>query len=61
MRRKNFNDSLALVLMGLLGAMLLYLLVRAPELRDKILILISSWGTLLVQYYFRKQPPQGGP
>lgn len=59
---KSFNDRLALALLGLLGAMLFYLAVREPGLRDKILTLLGAWGTLLVQFYFRKAPPadQGG-
>ena len=34
---KTFNDRLALALMGLVGAMLFFLAVKEPGLRDKIL------------------------
>ena len=53
---KTFNDRLALVLLGLVGAMLFFLAIKEPGLRDKILTLLGPWGTLVVQYYFRKRP-----
>src|SRR3989304_4457461 len=45
---KTFNDRLALVLLGLVGAMLFFLAVKEPGLRDKILTLLGPWGTLVV-------------
>ena len=56
---KTFNDRLALFVMGLLGALLFYLVIVAPDLRDKVLTLIGPWGTFVLLYYFRKK--QGEP
>lgn len=58
---KSFNDRLALVLLGLIP--LLWVLsgrgtITLPP--EVVGALIATW-TLVVQYYFRKQPPQGGP
>ena len=61
---KNFNDRLALFVMALLGALLFYLVITAPQLRDKVLTLIGPWGTFVLMYYFRKKeqgPPPAAP
>ena len=41
---KTFNDRLALGRLGLVGAMLFFLAVKEPGLRDKILTLLGLWG-----------------
>ena len=57
---KSFNDRLALVLLGLIPTLWvlggLGVIALAPEV---VGALIATW-TLVVQYYFRRQPPQGG-
>lgn len=54
---KTFNDRLALVLMGLIpllwGLSGRGIITLPPEVTGA---LIATW-TLVVQYYFRKQPP----
>ena len=56
---KTFNDRLALVVLGLIGLLLGFLVWREPGLRRDVLILLGPWGTIVIQYYFRKQPPAG--
>lgn len=56
---RTFNDRLALVLLGLIP--LLWVLsgrgtIALPP--EVVGALIATW-TLVVQYYFRKQPPAG--
>lgn len=56
----NFNDSLALVVLLILGGILYYLARYVPDLRREVFIAIIPWGTIVIQYYFRKQPPETG-
>ncbi len=55
---KNFNDRLALIALGTLLGVLSITGWADYHLPDIVLGAFISWGTLVVQYYFRKQPPE---
>lgn len=52
---KQFNDRLALVTLLVISAILSYLVYAEASMRDKVLILLGPWGTMVLQYYFRKK------
>jgi hypothetical protein len=61
-RPQNFNDFLALVLMGIIPLMWVLQGVKIitafpAEVNG---VLMATW-TLIAQYYFRKSPPTAGP
>ena len=61
LHRKNFNDTLALLLLVVIPALWLVAargLVDLAKLGDVNGALIMTWG-LVVQYYFRRAPPNG--
>ena len=59
MKIQHFNDFLALVALGMVSILLGFLAWKETEMRTEILVLLGPWGTLVLQYYFRRQPPNG--
>lgn len=57
---KNVNDLLALVILFMIAVFLGILAWLEPSLRTEILVLLGPWGTLVIQYYFRRAPPTNG-
>jgi hypothetical protein len=57
---KRINDLLALVILGMIALFLGVLAWLEPSLRTEILVLLGPWGTLVIQFYFRKAPPPAG-
>ena len=55
---KTFNDRLALVLLVAILVLLGATAATEFHLPDIVLGAFISWGTLVLQYYFRKQPPE---
>lgn len=52
---KSFNDRLALIILGLIGAVLGILAWKEPAMRRDILTLLGPWGTMVIMFYFRKK------
>ena len=57
---RTFNDRLALVILGMIGAFLGYFAWKDPSLRRDILILLGPWGTMVLIFYFRRREPENG-
>ena len=57
---QNFNDRLALIILVLIPLLWLLQALMAVQLPDQVNgALILTWG-LVIQYYFRRAPPNGG-
>jgi len=57
---KNTNDLIAIVFLTVLGLILALMAWLEPEMRREVLLLMGPWGTMVLQFYFRKSPPAGG-
>ena len=53
-----YNDRLAFVILMMLAAVLGIFAWLEPAMRRDIFILMGPWGTIVIQYYFRRAPPE---
>lgn len=52
---QTWNDTLGLLILFILGVIMLVLVILQPDMRQEVFVLVGPWGTLVIQFYFRKK------